>query len=110
MEYKIYPEINVETRIEDMFGFTEHIHVIMKTKLRVFHKGLWYYVPFIRRFHCETPLSIAENTSLLNSDVYMFLNLGVFDENAVSQDGKKLYELCEDQTDEAERLKKEYKL
>jgi hypothetical protein len=106
-KYLIYPQVNVETRMIDRDMV---FYVRMWSKLRVYHLGKWYYQRFFREFNRIDPLKLAEITQIFHIDVYNTIHLGQVDLSLKGMDDKPLWELCEDQTDETERLKKISKL
>ncbi len=99
--FLIYPNVYVETRMIDR---DMQFYVRMWSKLRVYHLGKWYYQKFFREFNQIEPLKLAEITQVFHIDVYNTIYLGQVDLSQKDMNGDPLWELCEDQTDEKDRL------
>lgn len=104
---EIYPDVNIDTRMitnSHRFNGVE-IQIRLMSMLRIFHKGNWYQTLFMNTFYLDDVIKIPDVISVFYREIYMFMHLGVVNEDAVDVDGNKMFVLCEDQTDESERLK-----
>ena len=112
MNISTYPEISVNKRGVDSPASHggSSIDVELRTRLRVFHLGHWYYQNFMARYYNLCPYDLTENVVRFHSDVYLAMHFGVVDLKAVDMFGKKVWGLCEDQRDEADRLKAEFRI
>ena len=105
-KFTTYPKVFVETLD---YGGDSKMIVRLYTKLRLFHIGNWYYQKFYQSYSGKSPLDIIEATNRLHMDVYHSLHFAQVDLKAKDVYGDPLWELCEDQTDESERLLKQLK-
>lgn len=106
-KWPTYPIVNVETMHYDRDML---FYVRMYSKLRVYHLGKWYYQKFFQEYAQIEPLMLAKITQSFHSEVYLTLHLGQVDLGMKDMYDNPVWELCEDQTDETERLKKISKL
>jgi hypothetical protein len=116
----IYPEVKIEckkittgfkyTDLKKLPRITEHrayYKVRLQTKLRL--KGeddKWYYNYHYGEFDAFDKTKIAEYSKSFYMDIYNFLFLGKIDLSIEDSFKEKMFELCEDQSEESERLTK----
>lgn len=103
LETPIYPEMATKlVTFKGPGGVTYMLR--LWSKLRVLHEGKWYFLNFFRESSGDLEASLSEATSRFHRDVYLFLQIGQVNLNDVDKDNNPIYELCEDQTNEVDRL------
>ena len=106
---EVYPDVKVETILVDQRTSLDYENIIVRmwSKLRVYHMGVWYYTLFYREVRCMNIVQMPKMLTRFHYDVYMFMHFGVVDLTMKDMNGECLFEECEDQSDESERLKRE---